>query len=135
MMPDNLVIEWDSAMSIPGAPAGAGMGPGTAVPPQADTTQYAPLAREAEKERLLATGVPGKATVVSASATGQVDSEGRPVYDLVLTIEVPGRPPMQAPARTGIPADRVEQLEPGDTVPLKVDPANPTVMTVDWDNA
>jgi hypothetical protein len=135
--PDNLVIEWDSAMGSPmaGAPTGIGMGSGMSVPPQADTTQYAPQAREAEKARLLATGVPGNATVVSATATGQVDSEGRPVYDLVLTIEVPGQPPMQGPARTGIPADRVDQLEPGDTVPLKVDPANPTVMTVDWDSA
>jgi hypothetical protein len=79
--------------------------------------------------------VAGRATLVSAAATGQVDNEGRPVYDLALTIEVPGRPLVQGPARSGIPIDRVTQLEPGDTVPLKVDPANPSVMTVDWDSA
>jgi hypothetical protein len=128
--PQNLVIEWESSMSVP-----SGMGTGMTPPAHADTSQYAPAAREAEKARLLATGVAGKATVVSAAATGQVDSEGRPVYDLVLTIEVPGRPPVQGPARTGIPVERVTQLEPGDTVPLKVDPANPSVMTVDWDSA
>jgi len=126
--PNNLVIEWESAMS----PLGVGaMTP----PPQADTSQYSQAAREAEKERLLATGVVGTATVLSARATGETDSEGRPVYDLMLQIEVPGQQPMQGPARTGIPADRVDQLEPGDTVPLKVDPANPMVMTVDWENA
>jgi hypothetical protein len=126
--PNNLVIEWESAMS----PAGAGaMTP----PPQADTSQYSQSAREAEKARLLTTGVVGTASVLSAKATGETDTEGRPVYDLMLQIEVPGQQPMQGPARTGIPADRVDQLEPGDTVPLKVDPANPLLMTVDWENA
>jgi hypothetical protein len=126
MNPNNLVIEWDSSL----APAGA-----SSPPPEADTTAYSAEAREAEKERLLATGMAGTATVLSATPTGQSDSEERPVYDLMLRIEVPGRDPMQGPARTGIPQERVDQLEPGDTVPLKVDPANPAVMTVDWDNA
>jgi hypothetical protein len=129
--PQNLVIEWESSMNAPGV--GIGAMP-TTLPPPADTSQYAPAARDAEKARLLATGVAGRATVVSAAATGEVDSEGRPVYDLVLAIEVPGQAPMQGPARTGIPPERVEQLEPGDSVPLKVDPANPSVMTVDWDS-
>jgi hypothetical protein len=101
-------------------------------PPSADSTQYDPQTRQVEKERLLATGVSGKATVTSARATGDVDSEGRPVYDLMLTIEIPARQPMQGPARTGVPADRVDRLEPGDTVAIKADPNNPTVMTIDW---
>jgi hypothetical protein len=126
--PNNLVIEWEATMS----PAGAGtMTP----PPQADTSHYSQAAREAEKQRLLATGVVGTATVISARATGEADTEGRPIYDLMLQIEVPGQRPVQGPARTGIPPDRLEQLEPGDRVPLKVDPANPLVMTVDWENA
>jgi hypothetical protein len=128
--PQNVVIEWESSLGQPGAGA-----TGLVTPAEADTSQYDPAARDDEKERLLATGVEGRARVISATATGQMDSEGRPVYDLVLTIEVSGRPPMQGPARTGIPLERVTQLEPGDTVPLKVDPANPAVMTVDWDNA
>jgi hypothetical protein len=135
--PQKLVIEWESAMSggmpMGGTPMG-GMQPGMpATPPaSADTTRYDPAAREAEKERLLATGVAGRATVVSARPTGDTDSEGRPVYDLVLTIEIPGRQPMQGPARTGVPTDRVDELEPGDTVAIKSDPANPSVMTIDW---
>jgi hypothetical protein len=133
--PQKLVIEWEGAMSggMPGMGMGAGM-PMTP-PPSADTTQYDPEARTAEKERLLATGVAGRATVTSARATGDVDSEGRPVYDLMLTIEIPGQQPMQGPARTGIPADRVSQLEAGETVAIKSDPANPTAMTIDWENS
>lgn len=133
--PQKLVIEWEGAMS--GGMPGMGMGAGMPVspPPSADTTQYDPEARKAEKERLLATGVAGRATVTSARATGEVDSEGRPVYDLMLTIEIPGQQPMQGPARTGVPPERVSELEAGDTVAIKSDPANPTAMTIDWDNS
>jgi hypothetical protein len=132
--PNNVVIEWESAMSgVMPMGVGAGMPTGPVTPPpSADSTQYDPQTRQAEKERLLATGVSGKATVTSAAATGDVDSEGRPVYDLMLTIEIPGRQPIQGPARTGVPADRVDQLEPGDTVAIKADPNNSAVMTIDW---
>ena len=131
--PQKLVIEWENAMS--GGMAGVGAAMPMTLPASADSTQHDPEARKAEKERLLATGVAGKATVTSARATGGIDSEGRPVYDLMLTIEIPGRPPMQGPARTGVPPERISQLEAGDTVAIKSDPANPTSMTIDWDNS
>lgn len=133
--PRKLVIEWESAMSG-GMPMG-GMAPGVPVtpPPSADTTQYDPQARQAEKERLLSTGVAGTAKVTSARDTGDTDSEGRPVYDLMLTIEIPGQQPIQGPARTGVPPERISQLEAGDTVAIKSDPANPTVMTIDWERS
>jgi hypothetical protein len=135
--PNNVVIEWESALSG-GMPMGAPMQAGASAmpmtpPPGADSTQYDPQARQAEKQRLLATGITGTATVTSARATGEVDSEGRPVYDLMLTIQIPGRQPMQGPSRTGVPPERVEQLEVGDTVTIKADASNPTVMTIDWD--
>jgi hypothetical protein len=133
--PQKLVIEWEGAMSS-GMPMGE-MTPGMPVtpPPEADTTRYDPQARQAEKERLLATGIAGRATVNSARATGDTDSEGRPVYDLMLTIEIPGQQPMQGPARTGVPPERVSELEAGDTVAIKSDPTNHTAMTIDWDNS
>jgi hypothetical protein len=129
--PQKLVIEWEGAMSGGMAMSGAAAMPVTP-PSSADTTRYDPGARQAEKERLLATGVAGRATVVSARATGQTDSEGRPVYDLLLTIEIPGQQSVQGPARTGVPPERVSQLEAGDTVAIKSDPVNPSVMTIDW---
>ena len=54
------------------------------------------------------------------------------MYDLMLTIEIPGQQPMQGPARTGVPLERVSQLEAGHTVAIESDPANPTAMTIDW---
>jgi hypothetical protein len=129
--PNNVIIEWENAMSggKMGAPAMAGA---TTMPASADSSQMDPTLRQAEKERLLTSGIEGTATVMSSKATGQTDSEGRPVYDLVLRIEIPGRQPMQGPARTGVPPDRVDRLEAGDTVTVKADPANPSSMTIDW---
>jgi hypothetical protein len=130
--PNNVIIEWENALSggtMPGAPAMAGAG---TMPATADSSQMDPTLRQAEKERLLTSGTEGTATVISSKATGQTDSEGRPVYDLMLRIEIPGRQPMQGPARTGVPADRVDRLEEGDSVTIKADPANPSSMTIDW---
>ena len=133
--PQKLVIEWEGAMSGGMQMAGKTPGMQVAPPPSADSTQYDPQARQAEKERLLATGVAGRATVVSSRATGGTDSEGRPVYDLMLTIEIPGQQPIQGPARTGVPPEREPQLEAGDTVVIKSDRANPTMMTIDWESS
>jgi hypothetical protein len=130
--PNKVVIEWESALSsgmpmgMPTQGAGAAQ-PLPTMPAAADSTQFDPRARQAEKERLLATGVTGTATVTSVRATGEVDSEERPVYDLMLTIQIPGRQPVQGPARTGVPPDRVDELEVGDTVTIKADPNSPTV--------
>jgi hypothetical protein len=131
--PNNVIIEWESAgsMAMGGAPMGMGAAP-TVPPASADSSQMDPALRQAEKERLLASGIAGKATVLSSRATGETDSEGRPVYDLMLRIEIPGQQPMQGPSRTGVPPERVDRLETGDTVTIKSDPANPTSMTIDW---
>jgi hypothetical protein len=129
----NIVIEWESAMSpmagVPGSAPGAMSMGGMqgAMAPSGDPQDV--------KKRLLAEGTSGTAKVLSAQNTGQIDGEGRTVYDMVLQVDVPGRPSMQAPARVGIPPERVEQLEPGDSVPVKVDPNNPAMMAVDWDSA
>ena len=129
--PNHVIIEWESALSggMTGAPAVGG----PAMSARADSSHMDPGLRQAEKERLLASGIRGTATVLSSNATGQTDPEGRPVYDLMLRIEIPGRGPVQGPARAGVPPERVDRLEAGDTVTIKADPANPTSMTIDWD--
>jgi hypothetical protein len=131
--PNTVIIEWENAlgggMTGPPAMAGAGMVP----PANADSSRMDPGLRQAEMERLMASGTQGTATVLSSNATGQSDSEGRPVYDLMLRIEIPGRQPLQGPARTGVSPERVDRLEAGDSVTIKADPANPSSMTIDWD--
>jgi hypothetical protein len=136
--PQRVIIEWESAGGF-AAPA-AGMAPGMTAAPMAPAGQagYAAAAQGDPadvKKRLLETGVPGTAKVISSAPTGQTDPEGRPLYSMMLEIHVDGRPPMQGPAVVGVPPERAEQLEAGDRVPIKADPSNPAMMAVDWDNA
>jgi hypothetical protein len=132
--PQRVVIDWQgSPVGAPGVPTVAGTGFAAGEMPTP-----APMASESPidvKAQLLSTGVAGQAKVVKARETGEIDGEGRPVYDLDLEIQIQGYPPMRGPAKVGIPPERADQLEEGDTVPIKADPANPAMMAVDWDSA
>lgn len=126
--PQRLVIEWESAMSMP-------MG-GTPVSQMPQPPAPLPRAEaDAEKQRILATGISGTARIVSTVPTGNVDDQGQPIHTMMLVIEIPGRDPIQGPAMAGIPPERAEQLEAGDEVPVKGDPNDPTKVAIDWDNA
>jgi hypothetical protein len=120
--PQRLVVEWESAMSLP---------MDTAV----DQIPQFPAEANAEKQRILATGIAGTARIVSTAPTGNFDDQGRPIHTMMLVIEIPGREPIQGPAMAGIPPERAEQLEAGDEVPVKTDPNDPTKVAIDWDNA
>lgn len=124
--PQSVIIEWESAGGM-GGPVIGQPAPALAQPPTGDSADV--------KKRLLETGVAGTAKVISSAPTGQTDAEGRPVYSMMLEIHVEGRPPMQGPAVVGIPPERAEWLEPGDSVPIKADPSNPALLAVDWENA
>jgi hypothetical protein len=127
--PQRVIIEWENA---------GGMGvPMAGMPTAGQTAGIGPPAGDPAdiKKRLLNEGVSGTAKVISSAPTGQTDSEGRPVYSMVLQIEVAGHPPMQGPAVVGVPPERAELLEVGDTVPIKADANNPSLMAVDWENA
>jgi hypothetical protein len=73
--------------------------------------------------------------VVSASPNGHTDAEGRPVFDIVFQVEVPGHPPFSGAAGSGVPPERIPRLRAGETLPIKADPSVPQMMTVDWDRA
>jgi hypothetical protein len=138
---ENLIIDWSNGgmpgmVGVPGMAGMPGMGamPGMAgkagmpLPPLPDPAQA-----DAVKQRLLATGMPGVARVLSVNYTGQLDGQGRPVYEVHLHIEVDGKPPMTGPARFGVPPERVSVMQVGGMIPLRVDPANPAMMAADWD--
>jgi hypothetical protein len=124
--PQNLVVEWESALTAPAAAFGAGLAAPLPAPPSSADVK-------GEKERLLRTGVAGTATILQCQALGLFDGEGRAVYDLVLQIEVPGQPPAQGPARVGVPKEREQRFRVGERLPIKADPAQPGRMAVDWD--
>jgi hypothetical protein len=110
------------------------LGTRTAVsPPRFSPTPPPPAAEmEAEKQRLLATGVEGTATILQCQPLGLFDSDGRPVYDLVLSLEVPGHAPTQGPARVGVLREREHWFKVGQRLPIKADPDAPSHFAVDW---
>jgi hypothetical protein len=87
----------------------------------------------ADKARILATGTPATGTVLESEFAGESDANEQPIYTLTFQIKLPGRPVMHARTRAGVPLNRIANLQPGDTVVLKVDPRNPSTMAIDWD--
>jgi Protein of unknown function (DUF3592) len=137
--PNNVVIEWESAMSG-GMPMGGVPGAGQFAMGQMQPmpTPPPPLPKaeaDREKKRILADGIGGTARILASSPTGQMDDQGRPIHQMTLQIEILGRQPVMGPALAGVPAERADQLEVGDSVPVKADPNNPSSIAIDWDNA
>jgi hypothetical protein len=142
--PNNVVIEWESAMagriSMAGPPTSQVPGAGQFALGQMQQmpTPPPPLPKaeaDREKKRILAEGIPGTARILASSATGQMDDQGRPIHQMTLQIEIEGRAPVMGPALAGVPQERADQLEVGDSVPVKADPNNPSSIAIDWDNA
>lgn len=84
---------------------------------KASTATPMPLPRaaevERERQRLLATGVAGTITLLSCVSLGLYDADGRPVWDLVLTVDLPGRASVRGPARTAVPKEHESWFKAG----------------------
>ena len=86
------------------------------------------------------TGLAGEASVVSSDqaafgiGSGD-DSDYRvtPVMKLVLRVTVPGHEPYEAKVNEIAPGVRRLQLQPGATVPVRVDPKKLSRVVIDWD--
>jgi hypothetical protein len=137
--PNNVVIEWESAMSggmpMVGAPGAGQFAMGQMQPMPTPPPPLPKAEAEREKKRILVEGIPGTARILASSPTGQMDDRGRPIHQMTLQIEIQGRQPVMGPALAGVPAERADQLEVGDSVPVKADPSNPSSIAIDWDNA
>lgn len=85
----------------------------------------------AAKKRLLATGAPGRARVLAVNGTG-VKINGQPMLEIRLQVTVPGRSPYVALHREVVsPGDRPRAVN-GASVGVRVDPADPTLMAINW---
>jgi hypothetical protein len=135
--PNNVVIEWESALSggtqVVQAPGQFALGQMQQMP-----TPPPPLPKgeaDREKKRILAEGIPGTARILVSTSTGQMDDQGRPIHQVTLQIEIQGRQPVLGPALAGVPPERADQLEVGDALPVKADPDDPTSIAIDRDKA
>jgi hypothetical protein len=137
--PNNVVIEWESALSG-GTQVGQAPGAGQFALGQMQQmpTPPPPLPMgeaDRERKRILAEGISGTARILASTPTGQMDDRGRPIHQMTLQIEIQGRPPVLGPALAGVPPERADQLEVGDNLPVKADPHDPASIAIDWDNA
>jgi Protein of unknown function (DUF3592) len=98
------------------------------------------LARGLRADRIYKIGLPGEATVISneqaAFGIGSSDSNDyrvTPIYKLVLRVSLPGEAPYEAKVNEIAPGMRRYQMQPGATLPVRVDPKRRSRVVVDWE--
>jgi hypothetical protein len=83
-------------------------------------------------ERIEASGLPGRATIVGLAQTGMFLNEN-PQIRLDLSVEIPGRPIFHVSHKEFVPLILLGRLAPGGVLPVKVDQADPTHLVIQWD--
>lgn len=99
---------------------------------QANATLAAFNAGPTMATSLAASGVDGTATITGAVPTGQ-QSNLNPVYALDMTVNVAGMAPYTVTHTTEVSTLRVNQVAVGRQLPVRVDPADPSQMLVQWE--
>jgi hypothetical protein len=80
---------------------------------------------------VLATGVAGTATITGVTQTGMY-LNNQPRIKLALMVQLPGQAPYAAEHSEFVPLILLYRVQPGATLPVRVDPANPQKIVVDW---
>ena len=75
-------------------------------------------------------GLSGRATIVALSESGPYVND-RPTITMELDVDLPGRERYRAQARQVVGRLVIGRLQPGATIPVRVDPADPAQLTVD----
>ena len=82
-------------------------------------------------DNLLATGVSGTATLTGVTQTGMYLNE-QPRIKMDLLVQLPGQVPYAAEHSEFVPLILLSRVQPGATLPVKVNPAQPQKVVVDW---
>lgn len=88
--------------------------------------------RASSAQRVLTTGLAGSATVTGMTQTGMFLNEN-PQVEMELTVQLPGRPPYPAKRKQFVPLILLGRLSAGTPLAVKVDPADPNNVEIDWD--
>jgi hypothetical protein len=89
-------------------------------------------ARAASARRVLSTGTAGSATITGLTQTGMFMNEN-PQVEMDLMVQVPGRPPYAAKRKQFVPLILLGRLSTGSPLSVRVDPADPSNVEIDWD--
>ena len=90
--------------------------------------------RAAAVDQILTTGTAGTAQVVGVTQTGMYLNE-QPQLDLQLMVTLPGRAPYPARHKSFVPLMLMGRVTSGQPLAVRVDPADPQKIVVDWQNS
>jgi len=79
-----------------------------------------------KSERLMETGKPARARIVTARYTGTVVNDIYKQYDFTLEVFPEEGEPYEAKTRGLVPIEETASFQPGTMIPVMVDPANPS---------
>jgi hypothetical protein len=83
------------------------------------------------QNQLLTTGTPGTATIKGLQETGTlVNFNPQVVLDLEITLE--GKDAYTTQLTTAVPQMQIPLVQPGNKVGVRVDPADPSAIAIDW---
>lgn len=88
-------------------------------------------ASAARADRIVGSGLAGTGTITGLTQTGAF-LNGNPRVKIDLAVSVPGRPAYQASYTAFVPLVMMGQLQNGASIPVKVDPQDPSSVIVDW---
>jgi hypothetical protein len=84
----------------------------------------------AKKDRISTSGVAGTGQIVGLTQTGMLVNN-QPQIELDLLVTIPGRSPYRAKVKEIVPLVMLNRLQ--GTLPVRVDPAEPEMVVVQWD--
>jgi hypothetical protein len=84
----------------------------------------------AKKDRISTTGVAGTGQIMGLRQTG-VTVNDQPQVELDLLVTIPGRSPYRAEVKEIVPLIMLSRLQ--GTLPVRVDPAEPDAVVIQWD--
>ena len=84
------------------------------------------------RKKILANGVAGQALVMGASPTGTIINGVNYVVKFQLRVQIPGREPYDVETKDTLPITAMGAVSPGTTLAVKVDPAKPADVAIDW---
>ena len=99
---------------------------------RANATLAAFNAGPALAHNLAMSGVDGSAVITGSRPTGQ-QSNLNPVYSLDMSVTAPGMAPVEVTHTTEVNTLRVAQVTVGRQLPVRVNPADPSQMLVQWE--
>ncbi|MDW5595297.1 DUF3592 domain-containing protein [Conexibacter stalactiti] len=85
--------------------------------------------QQADAQRLMATGLIGQATVQALRDTGMTINEN-PQVEFDLLVSVDGRDPYPVTHRQVVSRLVISNFQPGASIPVRVDPADPTRVLI-----